>query len=294
MTSTALVTGIDGFTGPYVAADLERQGYAVHGLSRMGAPSSTRSVVDLLDADALTQAVQRIDPDVVVHLAGISHVAHRDVSAIYQANIVGTRNLLEAIASLTKVPSAVVVASSAHVYGSSSSDILTERSPIRPFNDYAVSKVATEHLATLYGDRLPITVTRPFNYTGIGQSIAFFVPKLVDHARRRDPHLRLGNLDVERDFTDVRDLARSYGLLIARGVHGEVVNVCSGSSVKLRSVIEIVSELADIEFEIESDANLIRTNEVNRLAGSNEHLQALTGGLAFRPLRESIRWMLQS
>lgn len=294
MSPTALVTGIEGFTGPYMAAELARQGYVVHGLSRAGTPSATTSIVDLLDRDSLGDAIQRIRPEVVVHLAGISHVAHRDVSAIYQANIVGTRNLLDALADLPDTPSGVLVASSAHVYGPSSHERLTELSPMRPFNDYAVSKVATEHVAHLYADRLPIVITRPFNYTGIGQSNAFFVPKVVDHARRGEHRLRLGNLDVERDFTDVRDLVRSYGLLIARGLRGETVNVCSGSSVTLRTVIDIVSELSGITFEIESDVELVRNNEVSRLAGSNERLQALTGGMAFRPLRETVKWMLDA
>lgn len=294
MSPTALVTGIEGFTGPYMAAELARLGYAVHGLSRAGTSGPSTSIVDLLDRDALGDVVQRIRPDVVVHLAGISHVAHRDVSAIYQANIVGTRNLLDALADLVDAPSAVLVASSAHVYGPSSNERLTEQSPMRPFNDYAVSKVATEHVAHLYGDRLPIVITRPFNYTGIGQSDAFFVPKVVEHARRGERTLRLGNLDVERDFTDVRDLVRSYGLLIARGLRGETVNVCSGNSVSLRSVIEIVSELSGIDFDIESDVQLVRNNEVNRLAGSNARLQALTGGMTFQPLRQTLKWMLDA
>ena len=172
--------------------------------------------------------------------------------------------------------------------------MLDEHSPIRPFNDYAISKVAAEHVAQLYADRLPVVITRPFNYTGVGQSTAFFVPKVVDHARRGQHRLRLGNLDVERDFTDVRDLARIYGELIASGTSGEVVNVCSGTGVKLSAVIDVISELAGVEFEIESDVDLVRSNEVNRLVGDNEHLQSLIGSGGFRPLRETIQWMLQA
>lgn len=293
MTSTALVTGIEGFTGPYMARELERIGYSVHGLRRAGESSAHVTAVDLLDVDGVARVVGRIKPDVVVHLAGISNVAHRDVSAIYQANIIGTRNLLEAVSQLQTTPTSVLVASSAHVYGPSSHSLLSENSPMAPFNDYAVSKVATEHVARLYMDRMPIVLTRPFNYIGVGQSTAFFVAKVVEHARRGERTLRLGNLDVERDFSDVRDLARCYGLLIEQKLGSELVNICSGRSVSLRSVIAMVEEVAGIKFDIHSDDEFVRDNEVNRLAGSNEHLLELTNGYEFRPLRETLHWMLE-
>ncbi len=294
MTLKALVTGIEGFTGPYMARELERNGYAVHGLRRSGESNENTTALDLLDADGLARMVAEVKPDVVVHLAGISYVAHRDVSAIYQANVLGTRNLLDALAQSEHRPSSVLVASSAHVYGPSSHALLSEQSPMAPFNDYAVSKVAAEYVARLYMDRLPIVVTRPFNYIGIGQALSFFVAKVVDHARRGEKVLRLGNLDVERDFTDVRDLAHCYAALIERRLDGELVNICSGRSVSLRTVIELVEALSGISFEIQSDSEFVRDNEVNRLAGSNGHLQELTGGYTFRPLRETIQWMLDA
>lgn len=293
MNPIALITGIEGFTGPYMAAELRRLGYDVHGISRSGITGAATSVVDLLDRDGLGRVIERIRPAVVVHLAGVSHVAHSDVAAFYQVNVLGTRNLLDALAGLGEVPDSVLLASSAHVYGPSSLERLTEQSPLRPFNDYAISKVAAEHVARLYSDRLPIVITRPFNYTGIGQSTAFFVPKIVEHARRGERRLSLGNLDVERDFTDVRDLVASYGALIERRVTSGAVNICSGRSVCLREVIEQISMLAGIEFEIESDAELVRSNEVSRLAGSNERLQALIGGAHFRDLAQTLMWMLE-
>ncbi|MBB3834820.1 nucleoside-diphosphate-sugar epimerase [Xanthomonas arboricola] len=294
MTPTALVTGIEGFTGPYMAQELQAMGYRVHGLRRHGESGEDFSAVDLLDRGGLGDVVERVRPQVVVHLAGISHVAHSDVSAIYQANVVGTRHLLDALAHLKQAPACVLIASSAHVYGPSSHALLTEQSPMAPFNDYAVSKVAAEYVARLYMDRLPIVLARPFNYIGIGQSPSFFVSKVVDHAHRGERVLRLGNLDVERDFTDVRDLVRCYGLLIESGLRGGAVNVCSGRSVSLRSVIELIEELAGISFDIHSDAELVRDKEVNRLAGSNAHFIAQVGGFAFRPLRETLDWMLRT
>lgn len=293
MKPIAAITGIEGFTGPYMAAELERLGYQVMGISRSPLVGRDHVIADILDRDALADAVASIKPEVVVHLAGVSHVAHHDVSAIYQANILGTRNLLDALAALDSAPASVLIPSSAHVYGASSSELLTEQSLMAPFNDYAISKIASEHVARLYMDRLPIMLTRPFNYTGIGQSPSFFVAKVVDHARRGSTDLRLGNLDVERDFTDVRDLVRCYGMLIEQRRHGDVVNICSGVSTSLRTVIELASELSGVDFAVESDSGLIRSHDVDRLVGSNARFTALTGGIAFRPLRETLQWMIE-
>ncbi|WP_422505264.1 NAD-dependent epimerase/dehydratase family protein [Stenotrophomonas sp. GZD-301] len=293
MKPIAAITGIEGFTGPYMAAELERLGYQVQGISRSPIAGRDHVIADILDRDALAAALACIQPQVVIHLAGVSHVAHRDVSAIYQANIMGTRNLLDALVELETPLHSVVLPSSAHVYGASSSELLSEQSPMAPFNDYAISKVASEHVAHLYMDRLPIMVTRPFNYTGVGQSPSFFVAKVIDHARRGSTDLRLGNLDVERDFTDVRDLVHCYGMLIQQRCRGDVVNICSGVSTSLRTVIDTVSELSGLDFAIESDSGLIRSHDVDRLAGSNARFTALTGGIAFRPLRETLQWMLE-
>lgn len=294
MKPIAVVTGIEGFTGPYMAAELERQGYRVHGIGRHAIPDREHSIVDLLDRDRVAEIMGDLRPRVVVHLAGVSHVAHRDVSAIYEVNIMGTRNLLEALVEQAENVQSVLIPSSAHVYGSASSEILVESSPMAPFNDYAISKVAVENLSRLYMDRLPIVLTRPFNYTGVGQSPSFFVPKVIEHARRGITRLTLGNLDVERDFTDVRDLVRAYGLLIEQRHRAQVVNICSGTSVTLRQVIEQVSALSGVTFEIQSDAALVRSNEVERLAGSKAHFDALTGGLSVRPLADTLAWMLEA
>ena len=293
MKPIAAITGIEGFTGPYMAAELERLGYHVVGISRSPVPAREHVIADILDREALANAVAGIQPQVVVHLAGVSHVAHQDVSAIYQANVMGTRNLLDALVALDTAPHSVLLPSSAHVYGASSSELLTEQSPMAPFNDYAISKVAAEHVARLYMDRLPIMLTRPFNYTGVGQSPSFFVAKVIDHARRGSTDLRLGNLDVERDFTDVRDLVRCYGMLIEQRCSGDVVNICSGVSTSLRTVIDITSALSGLDFAIESDSDLLRSHDVDRLAGSNARFTTLTGGITFRPLRETLQWMLE-
>ena len=134
--------------------------------------------VNLCDRAELGRAVAEIKPDVVAHLAAISFVAHGDVEAIYRTNVVGTRNLLEALAGLEKRPSAVLLASSANIYGNAAVEVIDESVQPSPANDYAVSKLAMEYMARLWMDRLPIIMTRPFNYSGVGQAPQFLLPKI--------------------------------------------------------------------------------------------------------------------
>ena len=213
--SCVLLTGRNGFTGRYVAAELEAAGYDVVGLSDRPEPGGARSInANLLDREAVAAAVVAVKPDVVLHLAAISFVAHGDVSEIYEVNVVGTRNLLEALTALEKKPRIVVLASSANVYGNAEVEPITEETPPAPANDYAVSKLAMEYMARLWTDKLPIVITRPFNYTGVGQSEQFLIPKIIDHFRRGKRVIELGNTEVVREFGDVRDVARAYASIV--------------------------------------------------------------------------------
>ena len=293
LNKTVLITGIEGFTGRYVAAELEQRGYKVHGITRAGQPGDALSVCDLNVRADVMDIVTAVRPSAVIHLAGISHVAHSDVSEIYVSNIMGTRNLLEALAMQPVGVDLVLIPSSAHVYGNAPLGMLDEQSQLLPHNDYAVSKLAVEHVARLWMDRLPITVTRPFNYTGRGQSEAFLVPKIVGFARRRDTELKLGNLDVARDFSDVRDLAAVYARILKAKPAGRTLNVCTGHTVGLHEVVRMVSDLSGVEFHVDSDVQLRRDHEVQRLSGSNAALLEVIGPYAFRPIRETLAWMLQ-
>lgn len=294
--SHALVTGVSGFTGHYVARELELAGYRVFGTSQasgnLGADTYT---VDLCDPAATLRVVEEVRPSVVVHLAAISFVAHGDADAIYRVNMLGTRNLLQALASLNEPPRKVLLASSANVYGNANVEVLDEHAPASPANDYAVSKLAMEHMARLWMDRLPVIITRPFNYTGVGQSAHFLLPKIVSHFQRKAQYIELGNIDVERDFSDVRMVAKAYAALLERGCAGETYNVCSGVTYSLRDVLIIMSQIAGYEIEVRVNPAFVRENEVKRLQGSPGKLQEVMGGLTPIALPETLRWMyLQS
>lgn len=282
----ALVTGVDGFTGRYLVDELVAAGHEVKGL--------TRAEVDLLDPKALGAAVAAASPELVVHLAAISFVAHGDAGEIYRTNIVGTRNLLEALAVLKPAPRAVLLASSANIYGNATVEPITEDVPPAPANDYAVSKLAMEHMARLWMDKLPITIVRPFNYTGVGQARAFLLPKIVDHFRRKAAVLELGNLDVARDFSDVRTVVQRYVRLLAAGRAGETYNVASGRGTTLQEVLATMRDLAGHSPEIRVNPAFVRANEVRRLVGSPAKLDAAIGAVPAIELRDTLAWMLSS
>jgi nucleoside-diphosphate-sugar epimerase len=288
----ALLTGCHGFTGRYVAAELEADGYEIIGLAHDGDPPRAGVLrANLLDREAVRRAVDEARADAVIHLAAIAFVAHGDVDEIYRTNIVGTRNLLEALAAVEHGPRSVVLASSANIYGNAGMGPIDEDTPPAPANDYAVSKCAMEQMARLWMERLPVTLVRPFNYTGVGQSESFLIPKIVAHFRRGDRVIELGNTDVARDFSDVRDVARAYAAIVARAPAGEVVNICSGTAHTLGEVLEMMTRIADYTIEVRVNPAFVRSNEVKRLVGSNARLRALTGFAPAIPLQETLRWM---
>ena len=300
--SVALVTGIGGFTGRYLARDLLEQGYCVVGLDHThGEPINEAAQpaegpvtvyrCDLLDRLSLFKAVQLIQPDVVVHLAAISFVAHGDVESIYRINVVGTRNLLEALSSLGRPPSMVLLASSANIYGNATVCPIDESAPANPANDYAISKLAMEYMARLWMDRMPIVIARPFNYTGVGQAPQFLLPKIVSHFQRREKVIELGNIDIERDFSDVRFVTHAYCKLLRKAPVGEVFNVCSGNVYALKNILAMMEEIAGYVIDARINPTFVRSNEVKRLQGSTKKLETFIEELPNIPLMETLRWM---
>lgn len=287
-----LVTGLGGFTGRYVADELVQAGYQVVGLGEGAGDAG--STLDLSDKQAVAEWVGAQQLDAVIHLAAIAFVAHGDVDAIYRTNVVGTRNLLEALANAAVKPRVVVLASSANIYGNAEVEPITEDTPASPMNDYAVSKLAMEYMARLWADRLPLVVLRPFNYTGVGQASQYLIPKIVSHYRQGLREIELGNTEVVRDFLDVRDVASLYRRLLDAAPIGATFNVCSGRGHSLGEVIDLLSEMAGYRIKIKVNPAFVRANEVKRLVGSHERIAQALGGFAPRPLSETLRWMYES
>ncbi|WP_020651871.1 GDP-mannose 4,6-dehydratase [Massilia niastensis] len=291
----ALITGLRGFTARYLAQELSAAGYRVFGTVMPGDELGPDiHPVDLCDRAAVAAMVEEVRPDVVAHLAGIAFVAHTNVEMIYKVNVVGTRNLLEALAAGQHRPTSVLLASSANIYGNASVPVIDESVAPAPANDYAVSKLAMEYMARLWMDKLPITIARPFNYSGVGQSENFLLPKIVSHFRRNERRIELGNLAIARDFSDVRMVARSYRRLLAVAPAGEAFNVCSGTSHSLANLIDMMSEIAGYHIDVQVNPAFVRANDVLQLSGSNGKLAAVIGQLDPTPLSDTLRWMYQA
>ncbi|PHV04254.1 GDP-mannose 4,6 dehydratase [Janthinobacterium sp. BJB412] len=288
----ALVTGLAGFTGRYMAAELAAAGYRVFGTTTPGHAADTDCyAVDLCDRAAVAAMVAEVRPDVVAHLAGIAFVGHADVEQIYRVNVVGTRNLLEALAAQPHQPSAVLLASSANIYGNTDVEVIDEDVRAAPANDYAVSKLAMEYMAGLWRDKLPLVVTRPFNYTGVGQHDNFLLPKIVGHFRRGETDIELGNLNVARDFSDVRVVAASYRRLLAAAPAGQTFNICSGQAYSLGQALAMMADIAGYRIQVHVNPAFVRANEVARLVGDKRRLEAAVGAIAAPPLADTLRWM---
>jgi nucleoside-diphosphate-sugar epimerase len=291
----ALITGLHGFTGHYLSQELAADGYQVFGTVH-GEPALDEGVfaVDLNDRTDLQNVIDEVRPDVVAHLAAISFVAHGDADALYRVNVLGTRNLLECLDKSLHKPRAVLVASSANIYGNTTTEVIRESESALPANDYAVSKLAMEHMARLWMDKLPIVITRPFNYTGVGQSENFLLPKIVSHFRRRATTIELGNLDVARDFSDVRTVVKAYSRLLQLSPAGNTFNICSGKAHTLREIIGMVEQLAGYSIDVKVNPAFVRANEVYKLMGDPGKLHQCIGALPSIPLIDTLAWMLAS
>ncbi|MGQ2944314.1 MAG: GDP-mannose 4,6-dehydratase [Blastomonas fulva] len=274
------MTGADGFTGTYLLAELLSRGHEVVSFAS-----------DITDAAAVDAEVAAVIPDRVIHLAAIAFVGTDAVDPFYQVNQLGTYHLLDAVAR--HAPSAhVLIASSANIYGNTTGGSLDESTPPNPANHYAVSKWAMELGARMWADRLHITIARPFNYTGVGQEEQYLIPKIVAHFRRREPVITLGNIDVSRDFGDVRSVVAAYCGLSLAPPAPQVVNVCTGRVWNIRQIIAIASRITGHYIEIATNPAFMRANEVEILAGDASLLQSLLPDWQPKSLEDTLEWML--
>lgn len=288
-----LITGINGFTGFYLAEAFREKGYQVDGLAQfVNRPGDGIYSCDLLDKQKLSTLIGQLKPDLVAHLAGTTYVGHHNPEEFYRVNVIGTTNLLEALTQPGLTPPRVLVASSANIYGTPDLETLSESVPPAPVNHYAASKVAMEHMVRTWFDKLPIIITRPFNYTGVGQEDKFLIPKIIGHFKRKEKIIELGNLDISRDFSDVRDVAEAYVRLLESDVRSVTVNICSGFDISLKKIIEDANLIAGYDIEVRVNPEFVRANEIKRLHGDNNYLTQLIGNYARIPFKDTLRWML--
>lgn len=277
----ALITGGAGFVGAYLGAVCSGSGDEVVSVDRIG----TTPTLDITDRNAVHDAIISIAPDVVYHLAALSHVGDswNDPTNVLRVNIEGTANVLDA-ARASSARRVIVIGSSEEYGHVEPEDLpLREDAPLRPSNPYAVSKIAASFLALQahIAHGLDVVRVRPFSHTGPGQSSQFLVPALAHRiaTAEREGHdeIVVGSLDPVRDISDVRDVVRAYRLLAERGTSGAVYNVCSGSGVTVREITERLVAAAKRPLRITVDPALVRPIDVPRFIGDPSLLRRDTG-----------------
>lgn len=293
------ITGLGGFVGRHLAAELAAHGHAVEGFDR-AAPAGLKAPVragDLTRADDVRAAVAAARPDACVHLAGVAAVgaAARDPAACCDVNVRGTLHVLEALRAAAPACRTLVI-STAHVYGDPPGAApLDEDTPFCPGSLYALTKAMADEAARYYArvHGLPAMVARPVNHIGPGQSAEYvvgaFAARLAAFARRGGPaELRVGNLDSRRDFMDVRDTVRAYRLLLERGRAGQAYNLASGRSERIGALLDRLCALAGAQPGIVTDPALFRPTDATP-ALALDRIRADTGWRCEIPLEQTLR-----
>ena len=287
-TPTALITGIAGFAGSWLAEELLCHGYRVLGAVLPGESTANLSGVraglelfrlDITRASSCRQLVGRIRPTAVFHLAAYASVGGSVAleREVFRVNWEGTLNLLEASRQLPRLRRFLFV-SSPDCYGlfSPKNLTLTEDQPLAPVSPYGITKAAAEQTCLYYHRQhgLPVVVVRAFNHTGPRQSAQFAVPSFarqiaLSEARRARPVVLTGNLGARRDLSDVRDIARGYRLAVERGRAGSVYQLCSGKAVAMESVLRQMLSLTRRKVAVRAHSELMRKIDIPVLRGSN-------------------------
>ncbi len=302
----ALVTGCNGFVGRALVTRLAGAGYDVWGTDRAEIDGALPGVHyvrgDVSEADFVSQLLDESKPACIVHLAAQSSVAKsfEEPTLTLRDGTVPALHLLESLRR-SAVNARVVLVGSADEYGAVSPAQIPVREdvPARPENPYALAKTIQNHYGRMYAKlyRVDAMMTRSFNHTGPGQRDAFVLSsfaKQVAEIRRgkREAEIEVGNLDVRRDFMDVRDVCDAYVVLLKKGRMGETYNVCSGQSYRIGDLLRELCSLAGVHVAIRVDVARLRPVDTPELRGDPSKMTAQTGWSAKHPIQETLKSLL--
>jgi GDP-4-dehydro-6-deoxy-D-mannose reductase len=293
----ALIVGADGFVGRHLAAHLRESGDVVfEAVGPHLSPDQDRRPIDVREPAMVERIVADVQPDAIYHLAAVAYGpdAAKDFGAAIAVTVGGTANVLAAV-SRHSPRTVVLVTGSSEVYGGPEDGPITESTELRPVNLYGATKVAQEAVALAYARAhdARVIATRSFNHIGPGQRANFAVASFADQLSliangHAEPRLRVGNLDVIRDFTDVRDVVRAYRMLVAGEHVGEPVNVASGEGRSMRSIVESLIRISGVDVSVEVDPARVRTHDPRRIVGSADRLRSLTGWQPTIPMERTL------
>jgi len=307
----ALITGITGFVGSHMAELLLEEGFEVHGLCRWRSRTENIDHIkgkihliegDLLDSHSLQKLMMDVRPEYVFHLAAQSFVpaSWTSPAVTLEINIVGSCNLFEAIRA-AKLNPLIQIACSSEEYGLVKPEEvpIKETNPLRPLSPYGVSKLAMDYLGYQYfrSYNMQIVRTRGFNHTGPRRGEVFaessFAKQIAEIEKGlKEPVILVGNLEAERDYTDVRDMVRGYLMAVERGEPGEVYNICSGKAIKIKKVLEILLSFSKVKVAIKEDPNRLRPSDVPILLGDNSKFIQKTNWKPQYPLEKTLEDLL--
>jgi len=308
-----LVTGITGMTGSHLAEFLlTRKDVEVHGIvrwqdSRKYLNGFETDLVlhdcDLRDAHGVGRVIQKIRPDQIYHLAAETSVANswKNPDQTITNNISCQLNVFEAVRQFSP-STGILVTGSSEAYGLVSEQDLPvdEDSGFKPLSPYGVSKVSQDMLAYQYHKSydMDIVRVRVFNLTGPRQSTAFALASFARQlaliaADRKEPVLKVGNLEAFRDFTDFRDAVKAYWLALEKGISGEVYNIGSGRSIQLKLALEELIDISNIDVEVRQDPSRMRPSDIPSMVCDNTRFCSATGWKPGIPFRQTLADLFQ-
>jgi len=293
LSSRVLITGINGFTGKYLMKYLSEKNYSVYGISnQVDQEEQNVFQCDITNKEDLVSVLKKIQPNYIIHLAAISFVQHTDSENFYKVNVIGTQNLLEASIEIKDSIKKILIASSATVYGNQSSDVLNENMCPNPLNHYGISKLSMEFVAKTFFNKLPIIITRPFNYTAPGHGEQFVIPKIAKAFINREDNLELGNLNVYREYNSIGFVCEVYYNLMKSDAISEIVNIASGKSHSLNEVISLFEKATNHRINIKINPDFVRKDEIERLAGDTKKLNKMINAPSNYNLEDVIKSFL--
>ena len=248
---------------------------------------------DLGSVSSIISCIDYHKPEVVINFAAISVTTGFSRREFFETNFQIGANIINALTQSKWRPHKVIFPSSSHIYGNINCEQISEETQSLPVTPYGKVKQMLEDLIYFYSEDLNIITTRPFNYTGIGQRVEnFFIPKVVNAATKQVKVLMIGNLEVKRDFSDVRDISRMYFELVVNDNRAKAYNFCSGRSYSLDFLVEEVQRLSGHRFTLKLDSNLARTNEVMVHGGDFKRFSDEFNFQHKFSIQDTISWML--
>lgn len=284
-----LVTGATGFVGSCVFNLLKKEGHDMFGTTK-SKPDKQILYCNIESSDEVNELIDLIRPEIIIHCAAISSVTSSASGDYYLSNTVGTENILKSLSSVGKKTRFIFI-STAGVYGNQDTDCLSEDLCPKPVHHYGMSKFCSERVVHNFRDIVDYTIIRPFNIIGEGQSADFIVPKLSRAFAAREAVLRLGNIDVYRDYIDIEEACSIIAHIVFENDSiGEVYNLCSGVPVSLKELLTLFQKFTGHDIQIEVAPEFVRRNEVWRLTGDATKLKKLIGhAVPAIPIEESIQ-----